>query len=94
MPQPPYRVAERLSDEENRQPVERRSNVKPSPPQEQHETSVPPKVANVACAGYAQRTCFAPRFGKAKRAISIRCGKEQLFHEFPEWWKRQGNVPK
>jgi len=56
-PEPPYRIVERilpfssrLSDEENRQLVQRRSDAKPNLQQEQHGTSSPPKVAKVTCA--------------------------------------------
>src|SRR5258708_10397628 len=54
MPEPPYRIVERilpfsslLSDEENRQLVQRRPDAKPNLQHEQHRPSSPPKVATV-----------------------------------------------
>ncbi len=99
-PEPPYRIVERilpfssrLSDEENRQLVQRRSDAKPNLQQEQHGTSSPPKVAKVHAPDTSSTS--APRHapGKTNPPPLLDPEKEQLFQQFLEWRKRQTDVP-
>jgi hypothetical protein len=100
MPEAPYRIVERilpfssrLSDEENRQLVQRRSDAKPNLQQEQHRTSSPPKVAKVHAPD--TNSTSAPRHasGKTNPPPLLDPEKEQLFQQFLEWRKRQTDVP-
>ena len=100
MPEPPYRIVERilpfssiLSDEENRQLVQPRSDVKPNLQQEQHWTSSSPKVAKVHAPATSSRSVPRPASGKTNPPPPLDREKEQLFQHFLEWRKRQTDVP-
>jgi hypothetical protein len=100
MPEPPHRIVERIlplssssSDEENRQPVQRRSEASPNLQQDRHRISSSPKVAKVHAPD--RSTASAPRdaSGKTNPPPLVDPEKEQLFQEFLEWRKRQTDVP-
>jgi hypothetical protein len=100
MPEPPYRIVERilpfssrLSDEENRQLVQRRSDAKPNLQQEQHRTSSPPKVARVHAPDTSSGSAPRHASGKTNPPPLLDREKEQLFQQFLEWRKRQTDVP-
>ncbi len=100
MPEPPYRIVERilpfssrLSDEENRQLVQRRSDAKPNLQQEQHRTSSPPKVAKVHAPDTSSASAPRPASGTRNPPPLLDREKEKLFHQFLEWRKRQTDVP-
>jgi len=100
MPEPPYRIVERilpfssrLSDEENRQLVQPLSDVKPNLQQEQHRTSSPPKVAKVHAPDTSSASAPRPASGKKNPPPLRDRDKEQLFQQFLEWRKRQTHVP-
>jgi hypothetical protein len=100
MPEPPYRIVERilpfssrLSDEENRQLVQRRPDAKPNLQQEQHRTSSPPKVAKVHAPDTSSASAPRPGSGKTSPPPLLDREKEQLFQQFLEWRKRQTDVP-
>jgi len=99
MSEPPYRIVERilpfssrLSDEENRQLVQRRADAKPNLQQEQHRTSSLPKVAKVHAPDTSSASAPRPPSGKTNPPLLDR-EKERLFHQFLEWRKRQTDVP-
>src|SRR5258706_5627597 len=88
MPEAPYRIVERilpfssrLSDEENRQLVQRRSDAKPNLQQEQHRTSSLPKVAKVHAPDTSSASAPRPPSGKTNPPLLDR-EKEGLFHHF------------
>jgi hypothetical protein len=100
MPEPPYRIVERilpfssrLSDEENRQLVQRQSDAKPNRQQEQHRASSPPKVAKVHAPDTSSASARRPPSGKTNPLPLLDPEKEQLFQQFLEWRKRQTDVP-
>jgi hypothetical protein len=100
MPEPPYRIVERilpfssrLSDEENRQLVQRRSDAKPNLQQEQHRISSPPKVAGVHTPDTSSGSAPHHASGKTNPPPLLDREKEQLFQQFLEWRKRQTDVP-
>ena len=100
MPEPPFQIVERilpfsssLSDEENHQPVQRRSDVKPNLQQEQHRSSSPPKVVKVHAPAASSRFAPHPASGKTNPPPLLDRNKEQLFQQFLEWRKRQTDVP-
>jgi hypothetical protein len=100
MPEPPYRIVERilpfssrLSDEKNRQPVQQRSDAKPNLQQEQHRTSSPPKVAKVHGPDTSSGSGLRPASGKTNPPPLLDRGKEQLFQQFLEWRKHQTDLP-
>jgi hypothetical protein len=100
MPEPPYRIVERilpfsssLSDDENRQLVQRRSDAKPNLQQEQHRTSSPPKVAKVHTPDTSSASAPRAASGKTSPPPLLDREKEQLFQQFLEWRKRQTDVP-
>jgi len=100
MPEPPYRIVERilpfsnrLSDEENRQLALRRSDAKPNLQQEQHRTSSPPKVANVHAPDTSSASAPRPASRKTNPPPLLNREKEQLFQQFLEWRSRQKEAP-
>ncbi len=112
MPEPPYRIIERilpfssgLSDEENRQLVQRRPDAKPRQlvqrrpdakptlQQEQHRASSPPKVARVHAPDTSSESAPRPASGKKNPPPLLDREKEQLFQQFLEWRKHQTDVP-
>ena len=100
MSEPPYRIVERilpfssrLSDEENRQLVQRRSDAKPNLQQEQHRTSSPPKVARVHAPVTSSESAPRPASGKKNPPPLLDRENEQLFQQFLEWRKHQTDVP-
>jgi hypothetical protein len=99
MPEPPYRIVERilpfssrLSDEENRQLIQGRSDAKSNPQQEQHRRSSP-KVAKVDASDASSTSGPRPASRKTNPPPLLDREKEQLFHEFLEWRKRHTDVP-
>ncbi len=100
MPEPPYRIVERIlpfssrsSDEENRQVIQRRFDAKPNLQQEQHRTSSPPKVAKVHAPDTSSASAQRPASGKTNAPPLLNREKERLFQQFLEWRKRQTDVP-
>jgi hypothetical protein len=100
MPEPPYRIIERilpfssgLSDEENRPLVQRRPDAKPTLQQEQHRASSPPKVARVHAPDTSSESAPRPASGKKNPPPLLDREKEQLFQQFLEWRKHQTDVP-
>jgi hypothetical protein len=100
MSEPPYRIIERilpfssgLSDEENRQLVQRQSDAKPTLQQDQHRTSSPPKVAKAHAPDTSSASAPRHASGKTNPPPLLDRDKEQLFQQFLEWRKRQADVP-
>jgi len=100
MPGPSYQIVERilpfssrLSDEENRQLVQRRSGARPNLQQEQRRTSSPSKVAKVHAPDTRSASAPRPASGKTNPPPLLDREKEQLFQHFLEWRKRQTDVP-
>jgi hypothetical protein len=100
MPEPPYRIVERILpfssrsfDEENRQLVQQRSDVKPNLQQEEHRTSSPPKVAKVHAPDTSSASAPRHASGKTNPPPQRDRDKEQLFQQFLEWRKRRTDVP-
>jgi hypothetical protein len=99
MPEPPYRIVERilpfssrLSDEENRQLIQGRSDAKSNPQQEQHRRSSP-KVAKVDASDASSTSGPRPASRRTNPPPLLDREKEQLFHEFLEWRKSHTDVP-
>ncbi len=95
MPEPPYRIVERIlpfssssSDEENRHLVQRRSEARPNLQQDQHRTSSPPKVAKVHAPDTSSASAPRHASGKTNPPPLLDPEKEQLFQQFLEWRKR------
>jgi len=100
MPGPSYQIVERilpfssrLSDEENRQLVQRRSGARPNLQQEQRRTSSPSKAAKVHAPDTRSASAPRPASGKTNPPPLLDREKEQLFQHFLEWRKRQTDVP-
>jgi len=100
MPEPHYRIVERilpfssrLSDDENRQIVQRRSDAKPNLHLEQHRTSSLSKLAKVHAPDTSSASAPRPAWGKMNPPALHDQKKEQLFQQFLEWRKRQTDVP-
>ncbi len=97
-PEPPFRIfilpfSSSLSDEENRQLVQRRSDAKPNLQQEQHRTSSLPKVARVHAPDTSSGSAPRHASGKTNPPPLLDREKEQLFQQFLEWRSRQKEVP-
>jgi hypothetical protein len=100
MREPSYRgvepvqpFASRLSDEENRQLVQRRSDARPNLQHKQHRIPPPPRIAKVHVPDTTGT--FALRRGLEKPTLPRLpdAEQDQLFQEFLEWRKRQTDIP-
>ncbi len=99
MPEPPYRVVERmlpfssrLIDSENQLP-QRRFDRQPIPRAEQHRT-FPPKAPKVHTPDATRASALRPVSGKKNPPPLLDREKEQLFQQqFLEWRKGQTDMP-